>query len=132
MRERLREFSLSLHPAKTRLIEFGRHAATNRVRRGRGKPETFTFLGFVLICGKSRRGGFLIKRKTRRDRMSATLPGIKEELRQRRHRPIPETGKWLTRSSAPEGRWVFLPPPRGGGEMARPGSGPLDGQAQLL
>lgn len=95
MRERLREFSLSLHPAKTRLIEFGRHAATNRVRRGLGKPETFTFLGFVLICGKSRRGGFLVKRKTRRDRMSATLRGIKEELRQRRHQPIPETGKWL-------------------------------------
>jgi len=95
MRERLREFSLSLHPVKTRLIEFGRHAATNRARRGLGKPETFKFLGFVLICGKSRRGNFLIKRKTRRDRMSATLRGIKEELRLRRHQPIPETGKWL-------------------------------------
>ena len=37
-------------------------------RRGLGKPETFKFLGFVLICGKSRRGSFLIKRKSRRDR----------------------------------------------------------------
>jgi len=83
------------HPDRTRLIEFGRHAAANRARRGLGKPETFTFLGFVPICGKSRRGGTLVKRKTRRDRMSATLRGIKEELRQRRHRPIPETGKWL-------------------------------------
>ena len=95
MRERLREFSLSLHPDKTRLIEFGRHAATNRARRGLGKPETFKFLGFVLICGKSRRGGFLVKRKTRRDRMRATLREIKEELQRRRHQPIPETGKWL-------------------------------------
>jgi RNA-directed DNA polymerase len=95
MRERLREFSLSLHPEKTRLIEFGRHAATNRARRGLGKPETFKFLGFVLICGKSRRGGFLVKRKTRRDRMRATLRAIKEELQRRRHQPIPETGKWL-------------------------------------
>ena len=95
MRERLREFSLSLHPEKTRLIEFGRHAATNRARRGLGKPETFKFLGFVLICGKSRRGGFLVKRKTRRDRMRATLREIKEELQRRRHQPIPETGKWL-------------------------------------
>ena len=95
MRDRLREFSLSLHPDKTRLIEFGRHAATNRARRGLGKPDTFTFLGFVLICGKSRRGRFLLKRKTRRDRMGATLRGIKEELRLRRHQPIPETGKWL-------------------------------------
>jgi len=95
MRDRLREFSLSLHPVKTRLIEFGRHAAVNRARRGLGKPETFKFLGFVLICGKSRRGRFLVKRKTRRDRMRATLREIGEELRRRRHQPIPETGKWL-------------------------------------
>jgi RNA-directed DNA polymerase len=95
MRDRLREFSLSLHPDKTRLIEFGRHAAANRKRRGLGKPETFKFLGFVIICGKSRRGRFLIKRKSRRDRMATRLRAIKEELRQRRHRPIPETGKWL-------------------------------------
>jgi RNA-directed DNA polymerase len=95
MRERLREFSLSLHPDKTRLIEFGRDAAQNREKRGLGKPETFQFLGFVLICGKSRRGGFLIKRKSRRDRMRAKLQAIKEELRQRSHQPIPDTGKWL-------------------------------------
>ena len=43
MRGRLEEFSLSLHPEKTRLIEFGRFAATNRKRRGLGKPETFNF-----------------------------------------------------------------------------------------
>src|SRR6202012_5719289 len=55
MRDRLREFSLSLHPAKTRLIEFGRFAAQNCKRRGLGKPETFKFLGFVLISAKSRR-----------------------------------------------------------------------------
>ena len=96
MRERLREFSLSLHPDKTRLIEFGRHAAQNRERRGLGKPETFNFLGFTLICGKSRRGNFQLKRKSRRDRMRAKLQEIKEELRRRMHRPIPETGKWLS------------------------------------
>ena len=55
MRDRLREFSLSLHPDKTRLIEFGRFAAQNCKKRGRSKPETFKFLGFVLICDKSRR-----------------------------------------------------------------------------
>ena len=95
MRDRLREFSLSLHPAKTRLIEFGRFAAQNCKRRGRSKPETFTFLGFVLICDKSRRGDFRIRRKSRRDRMRAKLREIKEALRRRMHRPIPETGKWL-------------------------------------
>jgi RNA-directed DNA polymerase len=95
MRDRLQEFALSLHPDKTRLIEFGRFAAQNRERRGLGKPETFTFLGFVLICEKSRRGDFQIWRKSRRDRMRTKLREIKEELRIRLHRPIPETGEWL-------------------------------------
>jgi RNA-directed DNA polymerase len=95
MRERLREFSLSLHPDKTRLIEFGRFAAQNREKRGRGKPETFKFLGFVLISAKSRRGDFQIRRKSRRDRMSAKLREIKEALRERRHVSVPEVGKWL-------------------------------------
>jgi hypothetical protein len=77
MRARFEEFALSLHPDKTRLIEFGRHAAARRARRGLGKPETFTFLGFTLICGKSRQGKFLLCRKTRRDRMRAKLREIK-------------------------------------------------------
>jgi hypothetical protein len=95
MRDRLEEFALTLHPEKTRLIEFGRYAASNRQRRGLGKPETFTFLGFVFICGISRRGHFLIHRKSRRDRQRAKLKEIKEELRRRLHQPIPEQGKWL-------------------------------------
>jgi RNA-directed DNA polymerase len=54
MRLRLEEFALSLHPEKTRLIEFGRHAAAEREQRGLGKPETFNFLGFTFICSKCR------------------------------------------------------------------------------
>ena len=95
MRERLQEFALSLHSEKTRLIEFGRLAAENRKRRGLGKPETFTFLGFIFICSKTRQGKFQIKRKTRRDRMRTKLQAIKQELRRRMHQPIPEQGKWL-------------------------------------
>jgi RNA-directed DNA polymerase len=95
MRERFEKFSLSLHPEKTRLIEFGRFAAVNRKRRGLGKPETFQFLGFTFICGKSRRGKFLVWRKTRQDRMRAKLKAVKQELRQRMHQPIPVQGKWL-------------------------------------
>ena len=95
MRLRFEEFALSLHPDKTRLIEFGRHAAARRDRRGLGKPETFNFLGFTFICGQSRRGTFLIKRKTRSDRLRAKLAEIKEELRRRMHHPIPEQGRWL-------------------------------------
>ena len=95
MRARLEEFMLSLHPVKTRLIEFGRFAAVNHKRRGLGKPETFDFLGFTFICGKSRRGNFLLQRKTRRDRMRTKLQEIKLELRRRMHSPIPEQGRWL-------------------------------------
>ena len=97
MRQRFEEFALTLHPQKTRLIEFGRYAAHNREQRGLGKPETFDFLGFTLICGKSRRGVFQLKlkRKTRRDRSRAKLQEIKEALRQRRHHPIPQQGRWL-------------------------------------
>jgi RNA-directed DNA polymerase len=95
MRARIEAFSLSLHPDKTRVIEFGRFAAANREQRGQGKPETFKFLGFTFICGKSRAGKFLVKRKSRRDRMRAKLMEVREQLRQRMHQPIPEQGRWL-------------------------------------
>ena len=95
MRKRLQEFALSLHPDKTRLIKFGRFAAANREQRGLGKPETFNFLGFTFMCGKSRQGFFLLKRKTRRDRMRAKLRMVKQEMRRRMHQPIPEQGRWL-------------------------------------
>src|SRR5471030_2265347 len=71
LQQRMEKFALSLHPDKTRLIEFGRFAAEHRARRGFGKPETFNFLGFTHICGRSRRGLFQLKRKSRRDRMRA-------------------------------------------------------------
>jgi group II intron reverse transcriptase/maturase len=95
MRQRLEQFALSLHPEKTRLIEFGRHAIDRRAERGLGKPETFNFLGFTHISGRSKRGTFQLKRKTRRDRMRTKLQEIKEELRRRLHLPIPVQGKWL-------------------------------------
>jgi RNA-directed DNA polymerase len=95
MHARLQEFALSLHPEKTRLIEFGRFAAKDRNARGLGKPETFNFLGFTFICGKTRSGKFLLTRRTRRDRMRAKLRMIKTEMWRRMHQPIPDQGKWL-------------------------------------
>ena len=92
MHTRLEAFALTLHPDKTRLIRSGRHAAAEREKRGLGKPETFNFLGFTFISGKDRRGNFQLKRKSRRDRMKAKLRKVKEELRRRMHRPIPEQG----------------------------------------
>jgi hypothetical protein len=91
------EVRLDAAPGKTRLIEFGRHAAKNRRARGLGKPETFSFLGFTHINGHSRRGEFQLKRKSCSDRVCAKLRVIKEELRQRMHQTIDEQGAWLRR-----------------------------------
>jgi RNA-directed DNA polymerase len=95
LRQRLASFALSLHPDKTRLIEFGRFAAANRAKRGLGKPETFDFLGFTHICGRTRNGKFSLHRKTRSDRLRAKLREVKETLRRRLHAPIDEQGAWL-------------------------------------
>lgn len=98
LKGRLAEFALSLHPEKTRLIEFGKFAAERRARRGVGKPETFDFLGFTHICGQKADGtGFQLWRKTKRRRLKAKLREIKEELRRHMHASIDEQGRWLNR-----------------------------------
>jgi group II intron reverse transcriptase/maturase len=95
-RERLAKFGLELHPEKTRLIEFGRFAASNRHRRGQGKPETFTFLGFTHYCGKRRKdGAFTVWRETAKKRLVAKVQAIKLELTRRRHEPTALVGEWL-------------------------------------
>ncbi len=96
-RARLAEFGLELHPEKTRLLEFGRHAATQRQQRGETKPETFDFLGFTHISGKTRQGRFTVVRKTIRKRLRAKLQQVKAALRQRWHEPVPVLGRWLRR-----------------------------------
>lgn len=96
LKNRLQKFGLELHPDKTRLIEFGRFAAENREKRKEGKPETFTFLGFTHICGKTRKNGrFTIWRHTIKKKMQKKLKEIKEELKKRMHDPIPSVGQWL-------------------------------------
>ena len=95
LRERFAAFGLELHPEKTRLLEFGPFAAANRKRNGRGKPETFDFLGFTHVCGKTRNGRFVVLRRTMRKRIRAKLREIKDVLRRRWHDPVPEVGNWL-------------------------------------
>ncbi|WP_352609489.1 maturase [Mesorhizobium opportunistum] len=89
MRAKLEEFLLSLHPDKTRLIEFGRLAAASRKKCGLGKPETFVHLRKIASRALP------ASKKTRGDRMRAKLQDIKVELRRRMHWPIPKQGKWL-------------------------------------
>jgi group II intron reverse transcriptase/maturase len=95
LRERFAKFNLELHPEKTRLIEFGRFAAQHRRERGLGKPETFEFLGFTHICGRTQDGRFWLRRITIAKRMRAKLKQVKAELMRRRHLPVPEQGRWL-------------------------------------
>jgi RNA-directed DNA polymerase len=95
LRERFAKFGLELHPDKTRLVEFGRYAAERRAARGVGKPETFDFLGFTHVCGRSKSGGFWLRRHTIKKRMRAKLKAVNDQLKRRRHLPIPEQGRWL-------------------------------------
>jgi RNA-directed DNA polymerase len=96
LESRLAGFSLSLHPAKTRLLQFGRYAQERRAKNGKGKPETFDFLGFTHYCSRAiKNGWFKVVRKTVARRMRVQLQEVKTELRRRLHRPVPETGRWL-------------------------------------
>jgi len=95
LRERLAAYGLELHPDKTRLIEFGPFAESNRKRNGRGKPETFDYLGFTHVCGRTRGGRFKVRRQTVRKRRQAKVQEVKRELRRRMHDPVSMTGEWL-------------------------------------
>ena len=112
LRERLAAFSLDLHPDKTRLIEFGRHAAQRRSVKGLAKPETFDFLGFTHICGKTGNGWFLLVRHTMRKRLQAKLLEIKEALYRMLHQPVAEQGRWLGQvvRTAVRFKFAILPP----------------------
>jgi RNA-directed DNA polymerase len=95
LRGRFEKFGLELHPEKTRLLEFGRYAAERRGKRGLGKPETFTFLGFTHYCGTTRKGTFTIKRRSAAKRMRAKLQEVKIRLQRLQHAPVAHVGKWL-------------------------------------
>jgi RNA-directed DNA polymerase len=95
LRERFAQFGLSLHPEKTRLIEFGRYADRNRRDRGDGKPESFNFLGFTHISGKTRKGWFTVLRQTMRKRWQAKVQSVRAELKRRMHDPVPVVGAYL-------------------------------------
>ena len=96
LHSRLAQFGLSLHPGKTRLIEFGKEAIDERRQRGEGKPETFDFLGFTHYCTRKKDGtGFKLGRKTQAKRKRAKLKAIKDTLRKHMHATIDEQGRWL-------------------------------------
>ncbi len=91
----LGQFGLELQSEKTRLLEFGRYATASRRRRSLGKPETFHFLGFTHICGRTRRGRFMVYRRTERCRRLRKLKALRDALQRRRHWSVADTGRWL-------------------------------------
>lgn len=95
LKERFAKFGLELHPDKTRLIEFGRYAEERRQKRGAGRPETFDFLGFTHISGKTRKGHFTIHRKTARKKFQAKVKDIKAKLKRAMHADLQQVGAWL-------------------------------------
>ena len=96
MEMRFADFGLEIHSEKTRLLEFGRFAEVDRKERGEGKPETFDFLGFTHICGRTRKNkSFTVRRKTIAKRLRAKIKEVRKEIVRMRHEPIPEQGKWL-------------------------------------
>jgi RNA-directed DNA polymerase len=109
LRERFARFGLTLHPDKTRLLEFGRYADPTRRGRGDGKPETFNFLGFTHSCAKTRKGRFTVLRQTVRTRWQAKLRAVKTELRQRLHQPVPEQGAYLRAIVLGHNRYYGVP-----------------------
>ena len=109
LRQRFSRFGLELHPDKTRLIQFGRYAAERRAERGLGKPETFDFLGFTHICAKARDGHFFLKRITISKRRRAKLKEVKDQLKRRRHQPLPVQGAWL--ASVVRGHFAYYAVP---------------------
>jgi group II intron reverse transcriptase/maturase len=96
LRERFAKFGLELHPEKTRLIEFGRYAAERRSKRGDGPPETFDFLGFTHISGKTRKGEFTIRRISASKKLRNKLRELTKMLKRKMHDAPAEVGAWLS------------------------------------
>ncbi len=84
--KRFAKYGLEINSDKTQVVEFGRPRRSSSGRR----PGTFTFLGFVHYWGKTRRGGYTIKRKTEGKRLGRTLGEFWRWCRNNRHRPLQE------------------------------------------
>jgi RNA-directed DNA polymerase len=107
--ERLAKFGLELHPDKTRVLEFGKYAPGNRANRGLPKPDTFEFLGFNHLIGKSRRGEPMLWRWTSRKKSQAKLARLTEECRKRQHDSVTEQYAWLCRVLKGHYRYYGVP-----------------------
>jgi RNA-directed DNA polymerase len=88
LQKRFERFGLTLHPEKTRMMRFGRYARQQAERDGKGKPETFDFLGFTHICATSRRGRFTVHVRTMSKRLRRSITRISQWCRKHMHEPV--------------------------------------------
>jgi GxxExxY protein len=84
--QRFEKYGLTLHPEKTRLVEFGRPDSPGPEGGPPGNPGTFDFLGFTHYWGKSRKGYWVIKRKTASKRLARSIKAIGDWCRDNRHK----------------------------------------------
>lgn len=87
LHRRFEKFGLTLHPQKTRLIEFGRQAFWRAQREGR-KLETFDFLGFTHLATRSRRGKFTVHVRTMKRRLRRAFREFAAWCREHRHEDV--------------------------------------------
>ncbi len=97
LRKRLVKFGLTLEPSKTRLVEFGRFAQRHALKRGRLRPETIYFLGFILYCTRNKKGNFEVGMRTERSRLRRSLAHLTDLMRRMRHVPVREQAINLNR-----------------------------------
>src|SRR6266545_1045673 len=105
LRKRFEKHGLTLHPDKTRLIEFGRDALSKWEAEGGPKPGTFDFLGFTHICRRSRRGNFTIHVRTMRKRLRRSLTRASAWCQRHRHDPVAE--QWRTLNAILRGHYQY-------------------------
>ena len=90
--KRFNRFGLTIHPTKTKLIEFGRPDREQTSGKGKG---TFEFLGFTHYWARSKRGYWVIKRKTRGKKLRIAMAAMWKWCKYNRHMPITEQDKKL-------------------------------------
>jgi group II intron reverse transcriptase/maturase len=106
---RLAQFGLELHADKTRVLRFGRFAHQHCDKEGRRQPETFDFLGFTHISAKAPDGSFRLVRRTSRKKRNAKLGALREQMRRRKHEPVPVQHRWLLSVLRGHGAYYGVP-----------------------
>jgi RNA-directed DNA polymerase len=98
LHKRFGKYGLTLHPEKTRLVEFRRpdKGGDQRLRKDDAR-SSFDLLGFTLYWGKSRKGNWVIKQKTASSRLTRAIKTINQWCRDNRHRPIEIQHETLSR-----------------------------------